>query len=95
MIAAEGQMHGVAVVASRTGGLAEIVEDRVTGHLVAPGDVETLAARLDAVCADRDATRALGARGHERARAAFSVDACADRFESIYADMIRARESRR
>lgn len=95
MIAAEAQMHGVAVVASRTGGLAEIVEDGVTGHLVPPGDVEALAARLDAVCDDRDGTRDLGARGHERARRMFSVDACADRFEAIYAEMARERDSNR
>ncbi len=35
MIAAEVQMHGVAVVASRCGGLAEIVADGETGYLVA------------------------------------------------------------
>jgi len=95
MIAAEAQMHGVAVIASRSGGLSEIVEDGVTGHLVPPGDADALAARLDAVCADRAATLALGRRGHERARDRFSLDAFADRFEAIYDEMMRHHESSR
>ena len=94
MIAAEAQMHGVAVVASRAGGLAEIVEDGVTGHLVAPGDADSLAARLAAACADPDAARRLGAAGHERARERFSIDAFADRFEAVYHDAMRPSENR-
>lgn len=95
MIAAEAQMHGVAVIASRVGGLCEIVEDGATGNLVPPGDVAALAARLDAVCADRTATLAMGGRGHERASTRFSLDAFADRFEAIYDEMLRHRESHR
>lgn len=94
MIAAEAQMHGVAVVASHTGGLSEIVEDGVTGYLVPPGDVDALAARLDAMFADRVATLAMGGQGHERARKVFSLDAFADRFEAIYRDVMAAHRGR-
>lgn len=84
MIAAEAQMHGVAVVASRTGGLVEIVSDGVTGNLVPPGDVDALSSRLDAVLADRAAALRMGGLGHERARDLFGLEAFADRFETIY-----------
>lgn len=88
MIALEAQMQGVAVVASAVGGLAEVVEDGMTGHLVPPGDVEDLAARLDLLCGDRDAAAALGARGHDHARARFGLDVFAMRFEQVYRDAL-------
>lgn len=94
MIAAEAQMHGVAVVASHTGGLAEIVKDGATGYLAPPGDVESLAARLDLLCGDRDAAARLGAHGHERAREQFSLDAFATRFEHVYRDAVASHGAR-
>ena len=39
LAAAEAMMRGTAVIASRTGGLAEIVQDDLCGFLVPPGDV--------------------------------------------------------
>lgn len=95
MIAAEAQMHGVAVVASRTGGLAEVVADGVTGHLVPPGDADALGTCLDAVCASPGTAQALGARGHERARTMFSLQGCAERFEAMYEAMRHGSEARR
>jgi glycosyltransferase involved in cell wall biosynthesis len=41
------------VVASRTGGLAEQIQEGVNGYLVTPGDVAGLAAAIDAVAATR------------------------------------------
>jgi glycosyltransferase involved in cell wall biosynthesis len=46
MVAAEAQACGTPVVASRRGGLAEVVVDRVTGFLVAPGDIPAAAAAV-------------------------------------------------
>ena len=88
MIAAEAQMHGVAVIASRCGGLAEIVADGETGYLVPPGDPEALASRLDQLLSDRDLAKALGVRGHARALDLFELNGFASRMEAIYGDVI-------
>ena len=90
MSVAEAQMHGVAVVASRAGGLAEIVEDGATGYLVPPGDVPALAARLDEIFSTRDAARSMGLKGHAIAVERFSLDGFAGRFEAVYRDAIAA-----
>jgi glycosyltransferase involved in cell wall biosynthesis len=67
MVAVEAMVSGVAVVASRVGGLAEIVEDGVTGCLVEPGDAGALARALDDVLADPKRRRRMGMAGAARA----------------------------
>lgn len=47
LVALEAMASGAIVVASATGGLAEIVTDGVTGLSVAPGDVDALASAIE------------------------------------------------
>jgi glycosyltransferase involved in cell wall biosynthesis len=64
-VLAEAMAVGTPVVATRVGGLAEVVDDGVTGRLVAPGDPAALAAAVLEVLRGRDA---MGAAARERAR---------------------------
>jgi len=66
------------VVASRTGGLAEVVIDGETGRLVSPGDAVALGRALVELAADPERRRAMGARGAVRVRARFSGAAMAE-----------------
>lgn len=89
---AEAMARGVAVVASRAGGLSEQVVEGVTGHLVAPGEPADLGRALARLLADREHAVALGAAGRERALATMSEDAGIDGLLDIYAEAIaRAR----
>ena len=54
------------VVASRVGGLAEVVVDGETGALVPPGDAEALARAIDRLAADPSLRTRLGAAGRAR-----------------------------
>jgi glycosyltransferase involved in cell wall biosynthesis len=58
---------GVPVVASRVGGIPDVVEHGVTGLLVAPGDAARLAAALDVVLGDPALAERLGANAARRA----------------------------
>ena len=66
LVAIEASAYGRAVVASRVGGLPELVEDGRTGFLFDRGDVAGLADRLRLVLADRALAAELGAAGYER-----------------------------
>ena len=78
-VLAEAMAAGTPVVATRVGGLAEVVADGVTGRLVEPGDPAELAAAVLEVLADRER---MGAAAREHARQ-FGADAYADRVEAI------------
>jgi glycosyltransferase involved in cell wall biosynthesis len=80
-VLAEAMNAGTPVVATRVGGLPEVVEDGVTGRLVEPGDPAALAAAVREVLARRDE---MGAAARVRARR-WHAGAYADRIAELIA----------
>jgi len=78
-VLAEALAAGTPVVATRVGGLAEVVDDGVTGRLVTPGRPDELAQAVLEVLGARER---MGAAARERAQR-FGADAYADRVEPI------------
>ena len=78
-VLAEAMAAGTPVVATRVGGLAEVVDDGVTGRLVGPGRPDELADAVLEVLRERDR---MGAAARERAQR-FGADAYADRVEAL------------
>jgi glycosyltransferase involved in cell wall biosynthesis len=70
------------VVATRVGGIPELVRDRVDGILIDPGDVQALAHALR-VLNDPSTRRQMGQAGQRRVRDLFSVGRQAHEFASI------------
>ncbi len=88
LAALEAMASGTPVVASRVGGLPEVVEDGVTGFLVEPGDVGHLRARLAELLADPGLGERLGANARERVLGTFTWTACADRCLAAYSELV-------
>jgi glycosyltransferase involved in cell wall biosynthesis len=65
----EAISRGRAVVATRVGGIPDVVEDGVNGLLVPPGDADALRAALERVLSDRALAERLGAAARETAAA--------------------------
>ncbi|HEX6200036.1 MAG TPA: glycosyltransferase, partial [Thermoanaerobaculia bacterium] len=84
----EAQAAGVAVVASRAGGVPEIVDDGATGVLVPPGEAAALARAVSALLADPAARGRLAQAGRRRARERFSMDAWLARLEAVYGEVL-------
>jgi glycosyltransferase involved in cell wall biosynthesis len=80
----------VPVVASRTGGIPEIIEDGTHGLLVPPGDATRLGRAIVELLDDRDRARALGEEGRRRVLAAFSADRMVDETLEVYRRLIGA-----
>ena len=86
----EAMACGLPVVASRVGGIVDLVSPRETGFLVDPRNVDHIAQALETLAADPDLRRSMGRKGRRRIVADFSID----RVANIYIDpfvSIRAR----
>jgi glycosyltransferase involved in cell wall biosynthesis len=92
LVAAEAMAAGVPVVASRTGGLAEVVADPETGRLVPPRDAAALADALLDLVGDPESRRRMGAAGTERARRYYSLDRMLDRYEALFEAIAAGRQ---
>ncbi len=90
----EAMAAGLPVVAADVGGVSEAVEDGVTGHLFAAGDVGALAATLAALATDAPGRLRLGQAARARAAADFSLPQWRDRYVKLYDDLITGRRGR-
>lgn len=82
-----------AVVASRIGGVPEMVDDGVNGLLFPVGDVEALAACLRRMLGDRGAREEMGRRGREKAERLYGRETHYARIEGIYRAVIAAKRA--
>jgi glycosyltransferase involved in cell wall biosynthesis len=82
-VAAEAAARGVPVVATRVGGVPEVVVDGETGVLVAPGDPPALAEAIGPLLDDLALRARLGARARERALERFAPGLYADRVDAV------------
>jgi glycosyltransferase involved in cell wall biosynthesis len=87
---------GKPVVATRVGGVPDLIEDGVTGLMVERRDPDALAAALLRLLSDPRLRAEMGRRGAERQREEFSADAMVRRTENLYEELYRdATASRR
>lgn len=84
LVAVEAALCETPVIASRSGGLTDVVKDGVTGLLTDPGDPAALAGALDALADRDDAGAALGREGRRRALERFAPEAVAARYHALY-----------
>jgi glycosyltransferase involved in cell wall biosynthesis len=84
MVALESMERSRPVIATSIGGLGELVEDGVTGHLVAAGEAEPLRDAILRLAGDLDLARRMGEAGRQRALASFLQERCTDRTEILY-----------
>ena len=85
--ALEAMVVGKPVVASRIGGLPDLVVDGVTGRLVAPGDARALAAALEELVANPAEREAMGKAATARARL-FAPAEVLPRLERVYESLL-------
>lgn len=72
------------IVATRVGGVPDLIEDGVHGLVVEPGDATGLAAAIGRMLADPEAARRMGEAARDRRRREFTVELMVRRFEALY-----------
>ena len=92
--AIEALAAGRPVIASRVGGLPEVIGEGVAGILVEPGDPAAFAAALRRLAGHPAAARALGEAGVARVRARFTMQGMARATLELYRRLARTSDAR-
>jgi glycosyltransferase involved in cell wall biosynthesis len=87
MILLEAMSAGLPCVATRVGGIPDILTDGVEGCLVAPGDVPALAAALEQLLIDKELYARMSGASLARFRTEFAVDVVMPRLEHLYSEL--------
>ena len=90
LAALEAMACGLPVVASRVGGLPEVVTEGVTGHLRLPEDTAGMAEAALALLQDPARRVAMGRAAADDVRRRFHQDAVVPVYERLYAEVIAA-----
>lgn len=84
LVCAEAMAQRLPVVASRIGGLPEVVDDGVTGLCVPPGDPDALACAMEELWNDPSRAAVMGEAGRLKALREFSPGAYYERLTAAY-----------
>lgn len=84
LVPLEAMACQVPVVTTNSGGVCEVVEDGVTGHLCEVGDIEAMARHAIDLLTHPDKAAEMGRRGRERALRLFSRETIVDQYEALY-----------
>ena len=87
----EALAAGRPVVATRVGGVSDVVRDGVDGFLVEVGDVESLAARLAELAGDPELRARMGNAGRAHVIERYAVERLVDDVDRLYRALLAAR----
>jgi len=91
LVAAEAMLHSLPVVATRVGGLKDIVVDGETGFLVPPYSPELLAEKLELLIQNPEMCKIFGGNGYQRALENYTSERYCREVEKLYFDLLREK----
>jgi glycosyltransferase involved in cell wall biosynthesis len=80
----EAMCFGCPSVATRVGGIPEVIEDGVSGRLLPAGDAEALARATEELIQNRGIRQAMGRATRQRALEKFAADVIVPKYEALY-----------
>jgi glycosyltransferase involved in cell wall biosynthesis len=92
LVALEAMAASRPVVASRLGGLQEVIVEGENGLLVAPGEAEELARAISRLLQDSALSQRMGEAGRRRAREAFTLERMLQQTAALYQNLISSQQ---
>jgi glycosyltransferase involved in cell wall biosynthesis len=87
----EAMAAGLPVVASRVGGVPELVAHNITGLLVSPGNAEDLAESVLSLLEDQERATEMGLRGRQRIESSYTIENLVAQTEAVYNQVLRTK----
>ena len=88
LVLAEALYLGRPIVATRAGGIPEIIDDGIDGVLVEPGDSVALAGAIASMLNDPDRRRLMAGHGREKVAVRFSFEQMTRAYEAMYQHLL-------
>ena len=82
------------IVASRVGGIPDVVQESVTGVLVDPNDENEIANALGPLVVAGELRRGLGSAGRRRVETRYGIETCASRYNELYREILESKHRR-
>jgi glycosyltransferase involved in cell wall biosynthesis len=89
VVAIEALAAGRPVVATRVGGVPDVVTEGTDGFLVEVGDTDALADRLEQLARDPELRRSMGAAGREHVVPRYRVERLVDDVDALYRELLK------
>ena len=89
LVFAEAGAKGKPVIATKVGGIKEIIIDGETGYLVPPASPERLAQALKTLLESPDERKYLGENAYKRISTQFSIDNMVNKYLSIFSNVVK------
>ncbi len=91
----EAMVLGKPVVATKVGGIVDVVRDGETGILVPPGDADALAKAIVTILKDEKLARRMGEAGKKRIDERFTARTMVKKISEVYEELIESTDEHR
>lgn len=78
----------IPVIATRVGGIVELVRDGENGYLMEPNDYQMLAGRAISILSDKNKARNMGEAGYRLVQVSFTMERHIEKIQELYSSMI-------
>lgn len=92
LVAAEAMMHSLPVIATKVGGLKEVVVEGETGFLVPPYSPDLLAQKIQYLVENSELRKSLGEMGYLRAMENYSAERYCRDVEDLYLELLKKKK---
>jgi len=91
----EAMLAGRPVVATRAGGVLDIVQDRETGLLVPPRNADAMAQAIQWLLQNREQAQVIGQQGQQHAQQRFTIKRHVSHIQRIYESVLENQEHKK
>lgn len=88
LVAVEAMLHELPVIATKVGGLQDVVVDEETGFLIPSFSPESIANKIQILINDPELRKKMGRKGRERALHHFTAERYCHEVENLYVDLL-------
>ena len=91
LVVAEAMMHSLPVIASKVGGLKDVILDEETGFLVPPFSPQDIAHKIQILINEPELRVKMGDKGNKRVLKKYSADRYVKKVESLYFELLKVK----